>query len=121
MKRIILLGLCILLIVSIKAQDKAINEEDIIGITYYDFHTLRTVQNRIYSFDDGTIGSVWNLGQNFPQFTDLRIGYNYFDGSSWAPQTTVITSQWARHPSYAPCLVNGELVAYETLDGIGFS
>lgn len=98
------------------------DEETQIGTTYYDFQTLRTIQNRAYQFNDGTIGTVWNMGFNFPQFSDMGIGYNYYDGDEWNDDpTSSIVSQWATNPSYAPCLENGEMLFYETIDGIGFS
>jgi hypothetical protein len=121
MKRIITLAIVILITISGFPQNESIQSENVLGIAYYDFYCSRTIQNRLYRFEDGTIGAVWNMGQNYPLFPDLGIGYNFFDGASWGPQTTTVTSQWSRHPSYAPCLENGELVAYETLESIGFS
>ncbi|MCD4730419.1 MAG: T9SS type A sorting domain-containing protein [Bacteroidales bacterium] len=87
-------------------------ECDSIGNTYYDKQTYATMQNRIYCFDDGTIGATYTIGFDFPNFPyDRGTGYNYFDGSGWGPFPTVrIESQRAGWSSYAPLGENGEIV-----------
>ncbi len=112
----ILLGFSAFLI----AQDKDLSlDEDIIGNTYYDLQTWRTMQNRIFVFDDGTKGSVWNMGMDYPNFPDLGIGYNYFDGSEWGTYPTQsITSGWAVNPSYTAYLENGEICVSQGENGL---
>ena len=91
-----------------------------IGLTQYDLQSNQMVQNRLYMFDDGTIGAVWTLGFDPPGF-DLRgTGYNYFDGTSWGPMPTErIEDEWSGWPSYAPLGEDGEVVAnHSYVDGI---
>lgn len=97
-------------------------EEDEIGITYYDVQSIRAMQNRIFFFADGTIGTVWNCNFEIPPSTDLGIGYNYFDGSNWSPYPwqSIISGQ-AVFPSYTDYLINGELVACQTPLGLKFA
>ena len=90
-------------------KSKSILEETEIGITYYGSQTNRGMQERIYLFDDGTLGAVWTkaVSVNGPRGT----GYNYYDGSAWGPDGDPIdlnydTPGW---PSYAPFGENGEV------------
>ncbi|MCD4683835.1 MAG: hypothetical protein K8R86_11180, partial [Bacteroidales bacterium] len=41
-------------------------EEEIIGNTFYDVQTTRSMQNRIYLYEDETLGAVFNYGYYFP-------------------------------------------------------
>ena len=43
-------------------KDGWLDEEDIIGTTWYDLQTNKALQNRIWCYDDGTIGAVWTMG-----------------------------------------------------------
>ncbi len=54
--------------------------EDIIGDTWYDLQSNSSMQNRIFVYDDGTIGGVYTLGFDFPNFADRGTGYNFYDG-----------------------------------------
>jgi hypothetical protein len=86
-------------------------EETQIGETWYDRQTNSTNQNRIYLYDDGTIGATWMIGFNHPNFNDRGSGYNYFDGNNWGPHpTSAIESQRSGWPSYVPLGENGEMV-----------
>ncbi|MCD4746667.1 MAG: hypothetical protein K8R58_10245, partial [Bacteroidales bacterium] len=119
MKKFAVLFLFILIISSALAQDSKFVDETVIGETYYDLQTWRSMQNRIYHFNDGTIGTVWNMGFNYPQFPDMGIGYNYFDGNNWSDWPfQSITSQWATNPSYAPFGENGEIVVCQGQNGL---
>jgi hypothetical protein len=72
------------------------------------------MQNRIYYYNDGTIGAVWNLAFDFSTWDDLGVGYNYFDGSNWGDwPVQSITSDIAINPSYTKFGNNGEIVASE--------
>lgn len=115
MKYKLLLSILLGFSVAIQAQDKDLT----IGNTYYDLQTWRTLQNRMYNFDDGTKGAVWNMGMDFPNFPDLGIGYNYYDGNSWGPDPwQSITSDWAINPSYTAYLENGEMIASQGENGL---
>ena len=85
--------------------------EDIIGTTFYDLQSNAALQNRIYCYDDGSIGAVWTMGMQASAFPDRGTGYNYFNGSVWQPQPTArIETFRAGWPSYAPWGPNGEIV-----------
>ncbi|MEZ5196769.1 MAG: hypothetical protein R2764_10295 [Bacteroidales bacterium] len=47
-------------------------EEEIIGNTYYDLQSNSSMQNRIFVYDDGTIGAVYTLGFDYPNFAGDR-------------------------------------------------
>lgn len=99
-----------ILAMNLSGQQAMMFEESTIGDTYYDLQTWRTMQNRVYNFDDGTVGAVWNRGMNFPNFNDLGICYNYFDGNQWDPYPfESITSGWSVFPSYTDYGDNGEI------------
>lgn len=112
----ILVGFSIVLM----AQDKNLTLDDVtLGITYYDLQTWRTMQNRVYVYDDGTKGAVWNMGMDYPGFPDLRIRYNYYDGDAWGVNPTQpITSGWAINPSYTAYGENGEICVSQGEDGL---
>ncbi|MCD4729603.1 MAG: hypothetical protein K8R74_03305, partial [Bacteroidales bacterium] len=110
MKAWILLLILVLLTLSSITQEKILSPiEEIIGNTYFDVQTTRSMQNRIFYFDDGTIGSVLNLAFDFSTWDDLGVGYNYFDGINWGSwPTESITSGKAKNPSYTKFGQNGE-------------
>ncbi len=85
--------------------------QDIIGETVYDLQTVGIMDNKTVLFDDGTIGAVWTMGMEPPDFTDLGTGYNYFDGTSWnmIPYNSVETVR-ASNPAYAAWGDNGEVI-----------
>ena len=58
-------------------------EEALIGETFYDLQSNVSMQNRIYKYDDGTIGAAWTMGMDFPTFSDRGTGYNYYNGLEW--------------------------------------
>ena len=58
-------------------------EETAIGNTYYDLQSNSLLQNRIYRWEDGSIGAVWTRGlESPPGFPDRGTGYNFFDGTT---------------------------------------
>jgi hypothetical protein len=83
-----------------------------IGNTWFDLQTNSAVANRLYRWDDGSMGAVWTTGiQSPPGFPDRGTGYNYFDGTSWGPVgTTRIESVRTGWPSYTAWGPNGEAV-----------
>jgi hypothetical protein len=84
----------------------------VIGETQYDLQTNRAVDNRLYYFNDGTIGAVWTMGFDPTNWTQRGTGYNYFDGTNWGPYpTTRIEDTKTGWPSYTAYLENGEVFA----------
>ena len=61
MKKIYFRFLLGILIWNLSVQQTMTQEETQIGSTLYDLQTLRTMQNRIFRFNDGSIGAVWNM------------------------------------------------------------
>ena len=95
-------------------------EETQIGGTIYDLQTNNSNQNRLYMFDDGTMGGVWNMGFDPPSYGARGTGYNYFDGTNWGPEPTVrIENTKTGWPSYFPYGENGEMfVAHHMTQGL---
>jgi len=93
-------------------------DEENIGNTFYDLQSISLLQNRIYRYEDGCIGVVWNLGVNLPPyFSDRGTGYNFFDGTTWGPiPTTRLESDRSVFPSYGPLGPNGEIVVSHGFD-----
>lgn len=86
-------------------------DESQIGITQYDLQTNASLGNRLWLFEDGTVGGVWTRGvENAPAFPDRGTGYNYFDGAAWGEETGPIESVRAGWPSYAAFGENGEII-----------
>ncbi|HSG67919.1 MAG TPA: T9SS type A sorting domain-containing protein [Bacteroidales bacterium] len=90
--------------------------EESIGETTFDLQSNYGSQNRIYFYDDGTIGATWTMGftvaGNFP---DRGTGYNYFNGTGWQeyPEER-IESQRCGWPSYFKYGANGEMIVSHT-------
>jgi len=90
-------------------------EETTVGITRYDDQANASCQNRIYLYDDGTIGVTWIFGLNDPGYDDRGAGYNYFDGNTWDSHPTArLEDERCGWPSYAPWGENGEVVVSHT-------
>ncbi len=99
-------------------QKNVMDEDIVIGETRYDMQTSGSVANRIYSFEDGTVGTTWTMGfEDGAGFPDRGTGYNYFDGTDWGPIPTqrieTVRTGW---PSYAPYGPNGEIVIAHSSD-----
>ena len=96
--------------------------EHIIGTTFYDLHSMNSLQNRIHRYEDGCIGVVWTRGMDCPaSHADRGSGYNYYDGTEWdsIPGSRIesVKSGW---PSYAPLGADGEIfVSYSFASGPG--
>ncbi len=89
-----------------------VNTEDLIGTTFYDLQTNRSMQERVYLHTDGTVGGVWTRGpEGNPGGPDRGTGYNYFDGNAWGPDPTEAIEDGAQAgwPSYATWGENGEV------------
>lgn len=57
--------------------------EENLGQSRYDLQTNYSSQNRIFLFDNGTVGATWTRGIEETAFPDRGTGYNYFDDSDW--------------------------------------
>ncbi|MCK5766330.1 MAG: T9SS type A sorting domain-containing protein [Bacteroidales bacterium] len=86
--------------------------EHLIGTTFYDLQANRSLQNRIYRHDDGSIGAVWTRGiDDAPDFPDRGTGYNYYNGTEWGPlPETRIESIRTGWPNYAALGSGGEII-----------
>lgn len=86
-------------------------EEEQIGDTRYDNQSNAGIPNRIYVYEDGTIGATWTRGMENPSFDDRGTGYNYFNGSNWDewPEARIENIKTHR-PTYSPFGENGEMV-----------
>jgi len=89
--------------------------EEMIGETVFDLQSNYASQNRIYLFDDGTMGGTWTMGYDEVAFPDRGTGYNFSDGSDWGelPEDPVesLRCGW---PSYMPYGPNGEMIVAHT-------
>ncbi len=92
-----------------------INETQV-GLTRYDDQANASLQNRIYVFNDGTIGATWTQGlDDAGAFGDRGTGYSYYDGNAWSEiPDSGIEDEKTGWPSYCPYGENGELVAAHT-------
>ncbi len=94
-------------------------EETIVGGTRYDNQSNATCQNRLYVFDDGTIGATWTRSTDDGSWADRGTGYNYFDGNDWGSAPTAqleeVRTGW---PSYMPLGENGEMTIAHGSDGL---
>jgi hypothetical protein len=97
-------------------------EEEQIGDTRYDDQANASIQNRIYLYDDGTIGATWTRAMIDGTWTDRGTGYNYFDGSAWGSYpTTQVEVERTGWPSYSPLGENGEIIAAHGANGLVIS
>lgn len=96
--------------------------EENLGTTIYDLQSNYACQNRIYLFDDGTLGGTWTMGFDDPNFGDRGTGYNFYDGSSWGDfPAGRIESMKTGWPSYMAYGANGEMVVAHTGQDVGLA
>jgi hypothetical protein len=103
-----------------------IGDETEIIETIYDLQSNTALGGRIWAWDDGTIGAVCTRGIQQPSvtggFPDRGTGYNYFDGTTWAPKpTSRIETARTGWPTIAAWGPNGEIVFAHTATAMGFS
>ncbi|MCX6270154.1 MAG: BACON domain-containing carbohydrate-binding protein [Bacteroidetes bacterium] len=85
--------------------------EATIGTTHYDLQSNNSPQNRIFAYNDGTIGATWTYGVIINSFTDRGTGYNYYNGTGWgASPTQRIENVRTGWPSYQALSTTGEVV-----------
>ncbi|MCB0685422.1 MAG: T9SS type A sorting domain-containing protein, partial [Saprospiraceae bacterium] len=88
---------------SVPLEANFLNQESVLGITYYDIQTNAASQNRIVAETDGYKAGVWMLSQTFDQtYPDRGTGFSEFVNGSWSPRPTTrlesVRTGW-------PCLV----------------
>jgi len=92
-------------------KSTSMDEEEVIGKSVFDLQSNSGMQNRIFLYEDGTVGATFTYGYNDPGFDDRGTGYNYFDGNAWGPYPSVrIESDRTGWPAYAAFGENGEIV-----------
>ncbi|MBN2174789.1 MAG: T9SS type A sorting domain-containing protein [Bacteroidales bacterium] len=85
--------------------------DEIVGNTIYDLQTLNSIQQRIYTYPDGTIGLTWMMGFEEGSWSDRGTGYNYFNSFEWNDYPLYIVEQESTGwPCYAPLGEGGEIV-----------
>jgi hypothetical protein len=95
------------------SNERTTIDEAQVGYTWYDLQTNSMVANRLRKHDDGTVGVTWTFGGSGgpPAFPDRGTGYNYYDGSAWAPQPDERIEDdrtgWPNYDAWGP---NGEIV-----------
>lgn len=91
--------------------------------TLYDLQTNKLLGNRMYRFDDGTLGITATWGQAASSYADRGTGYDYYNGTSFifeedSPDLPAVTgrieSMRAGWPSYCQYGPNGEIVISHT-------
>lgn len=86
------------------------NEEYDLSVTQYDLQTNASTANRIYYYEDGTIGVTWIQGITPTTFPERGTGYAYYDGTQWIVNDGRIESVRTGWPTYAPLGAGGEIV-----------
>jgi len=101
-------------------QKSMLDEEAIVGNTYYDNQSNSSMQSRLHVFDDGTMGVVFTYGIDiYYNFLDRGTGYNYFNGTGWGEYPTArIETDRTGWPAYAPYGENGEIFVSHASAGI---
>lgn len=64
--------------------------ETLIGTTYYDLQTNNAISDRlVYNSSNGAVSATWTISPNASSgFPNRGTGYNYFNGTAWAPAPT---------------------------------
>ena len=106
----------------IKGEDPFVTNERaadiVVGTTWYDLQSNNSMAQRIWAFDDGSIGATWTRGTQDGSsngYPERGTGYNYNDGSSWGPDPSArVEDTRCGWPSYAAYGENGEIVCAHT-------
>jgi hypothetical protein len=98
-------------------------DETELGETWYDLQSNASISNRLQVWDDGTMAAVWTRGIDATAFNDRGTGYNYFDGTEWAPWPTQrIQTNRCGWPSIAAWGPGGEIsVAHNGVTSLEWS
>ena len=107
------------------SNTRDISGEDEIGNTWYDLQSNTLLSNRMFVYDDGSIGAVWTRGvEGAPNFADRGTGYNFFDGEAqtWGDAPTArVEDDRVGWPSYAALGENGEIIVSHLAAGLKIS
>jgi hypothetical protein len=78
--------------------------------TVYDLQTNRSLSNRFWAWEDGTMAAVTTRGMQ-TGWADRGTGYNYFDGAMWGDKPNErLESMMTGWPSVAGVGAEGEIV-----------
>jgi hypothetical protein len=92
-------------------SNKSINDDPVSSQTRYDMQTNSSIQNRLYLYPDGTIGTTATWSTQDASWTDRGTGYNLFDGTAFGPLPSAkVEAARTGWPSYCPFGANGELI-----------
>ncbi|MEZ5197855.1 MAG: hypothetical protein R2764_16155 [Bacteroidales bacterium] len=93
-----------------------------IGDTRYDDQANASIQNRIYLYNDGTLGATWTRAMEDGTWSDRGTGYNYFDGNSWGDYPEIqVEDERTGWPSYSLWGENGEIIFAHGANGLVIS
>ncbi|MCX6245684.1 MAG: T9SS type A sorting domain-containing protein [Bacteroidetes bacterium] len=91
-------------------SNKSILDDPISSVTRYDLQSNSSSSNRLYLYDDGTVGTTATWSTQDASWTDRGTGYNYWDGSAFGSLPTARTeSMRSGWPSYCPFGATGEM------------
>ncbi|MCD4745851.1 MAG: T9SS type A sorting domain-containing protein [Bacteroidales bacterium] len=92
-------------------------DEAIIGQSTYDVQTYGSLQKRMYAYPDGTIGAIWMMAFEEPDWPDRGTGYNFYDGNNWGVYPTGrLETVRTGYPCYTPFGANGEITVSHYLE-----
>ena len=90
-------------------------------LTYYDLQTNKLLGNRMYRFEDGSLGVTATWSQVAQNFSDRGTGYDYYDGTGFIFEedgeqsvTGRIESMKTGWPSYSQYGPEGEIIVSHT-------
>lgn len=94
----------------------------IVGSTWYDLQTNKSVYNRTCKVNENTVAGIWTMSHtSSTAYADRGTGYNSFDGSSWqAPPTERLENTRTGFPSYTVA-ENQEIVVAHNGNGLTIS
>ncbi len=100
-------------------SDRAqIVQEEVIGFSYYDLQWKGSSPTRVVNNSDGTISACCTFSPNAnANYPDRQVWYTYFNGFSWAYDTSASTGP-ALFPAIAVTPLFQEMIFLETDSGI---
>ena len=74
--------------VTARKSSLLVDDEFLIGYSFYDLQTNSSISNRLCVNDDGTISAAWTFSPNSisgttPPYPSRGSGYNYWNGTDW--------------------------------------
>jgi len=107
---------------TVRATSLVAPSEALIGVTFYDLFSNFNHGQRFFRYDDGTMAGVFMWGYESPNFADRGTGYNYYNGTEWAPPPEgIIETKKTGWPSIAPFGSDGEIISTHNVAGVTFS